>query len=139
MAVNVPISAFKRVPFGGATGNGDIAVIGVNWSAATFRMEVRNLPGDSGTALVTLTNASAGSQGISATYDAKYPLPDGRGTAPTTIIRIQIDEATLEALALATPANEPLALHYDLHATPSGEPKRVVCFGTFTIKPGVTQ
>lgn len=137
MAVELPIGAFKRVPFGGATGDADIPVVGVDWSGAAFKLDIRVDPGDTGTPLVSLTSASAGSQGISATYEAGYVLPDGT-SAPATIIRPQIDEATLEALDLSTRPSSPLELFYDLHVTPSGEPKRVVCFGAFTIYPGVT-
>lgn len=140
MAVNLPLLAYKRVPFvepDGAT----IVIIGPNWSGATFKMELRQDPGDTGAALVSLGNNGAGSQGISASYVASYAYVDANGaaaTAPATKMLIQIDEATLEALSLGTPTDEPVVLHYDLHITPSGSPKRVFCAGTFTIKPGVT-
>jgi hypothetical protein len=140
MAVNLPLLAYKRVPFlepDGAT----IVIIGPNWSGATFKMELRNNPGDTGTALLTLNNAAAGSQGISATYASSYSYVDAQGqpaTAPATKVLIQIDEATIEALLLGTPPDKPLELVYDLHIAPSGEPKRVYCEGAFTIKPGVT-
>lgn len=137
MAVELNIAAFKHVPFGGATGDGDIPVAGVDWHSAAFRMELRTERGQTASSLVALVTASAGSQGISATYDAGYTLPDGSVT-PSTIIRIQIDEATLEALSLAAPTDGPLVLFYDLHVTPSGLPKFVLCFGTFTIYPGAT-
>lgn len=140
MAANLPLLAYKRVPFlepDGAT----IVIIGPNWSGATYKMDLRQNPGDTGTALLTLNNATAGSQGISATYAASYSYVDANGqaaTAPATKVLIQIDEATIEGLLLGTPTDKPLVLHYDLHITPSGEPKRVYCEGTFTIKPGVT-
>lgn len=140
MALNLPLLAYKRVPFlepDGAT----LVIIGPNWSGATFKMELRNNPGDTGTALLSLANASAGSQGISASYVSSYAYIDATGaaaTAPATKVLIQIDEATIEGLLLGTPPDKPLELFYDLHITPSGEPKRVYCEGTFTIKPGVT-
>lgn len=137
MMVNVPISAFKRVQFGGAIGDGDLDIVGVSWAAATFKLDIRVLAGDTGGALVSLANASAGSQGVSATYNAAYVLPSGE-VAAATIVRLQIDEATIEALALAARADDPVVLYYDLHVTPSGLPKRVFCFGSFTIFPGVT-
>ncbi len=138
MAVELNIGAFKRVPFGGLSGEGDIPVVGVDWSGATFKMEIRANPGDGGSALVSLSNAAAGSQGISATYDAAYAMPDGSGTVGATIIRPQIDEATIEGLSLAARTSDPLTLYYDMHVTPSGSSKRLLCFGTFTIYPGVT-
>lgn len=138
MAANLNIAAFKRVPFGGSNGEGDLPILGVNWSGATFKMDLRASAGDTGTALVALTNASAGSQGISAVYDADYLAPDTDEPVGTTIVRIQIDEATMEGIALAARPSEPLALYYDLHVTPSGEAKRVLMFGKFTIYPGAT-
>ncbi|WP_146215330.1 hypothetical protein [Blastomonas natatoria] len=138
--MNLPLLAYKRVPFldpDGAT----LVIIGPNWSGAAFKMDLRQNPGDTGTAILSITGATAGSQGISATYDAAYAYVDAQGqpaTAPATKVMIQIDEATIEGLDLGTPTDKPLVLHYDLHITPSGEPKRVYCEGTFTIKPGVT-
>ena len=40
----------KRVPF-----LGSLAIEGANLTTATFKMEIRNNPGDTGTALVTLS------------------------------------------------------------------------------------
>ena len=137
MAVKLDIAAFKRVPWGGASGAADIDVAGVDWSAAAFKLDIRVSPGDTTTPLVSLTNAAAGSQGISATYDAGYVMPDSE-LVGATIIRPQIDEATLEALALGARASDPVALSYDLHITPAGGVKTVLCFGAFTIMPGVT-
>ncbi|MGD9470606.1 MAG: hypothetical protein AB7G24_00745 [Novosphingobium sp.] len=136
-AVEINLVAFKRVPFGGASGTEDFIEAG-DLSAATFRMEIRTAPGDTGDALVRLTNAAAGSRGISAAYDSAYPHPTSGAPIAATVIRPQIDEATLEALAAASPASDDLVLHYDLHITPSGGLKYVCAYGTFTIKPGVT-
>lgn len=137
MAAELNIAAFKRVPFGGSSGEGDIVLLGYDWSGAAFAMDIRVNPGDTGTPLVGLTNASAGAEGISATYNAAYPLSDG-STAGATIIRPQINESTMEALALSARPKDPVALHYDLHVTPSGQNKRVLAYGKFTIYPGVT-
>lgn len=136
MAVNLPLLAYKRVPFvepDGAT----FAVVGPNWASAAYRMQIRQRPGDTGAALITLTTAAAGSQGISASYVAEYALPDGT-EAPATKVLIQIDEATLESLEMGTPYDEPVELFYDLHITPSGGTKINYCGGKFTIAPGVT-
>lgn len=138
MAFELPITAFKHVQWGGAIGDGDLILLDKDWSAATFRMELRTAPGGTGSALVTLTNASAGSQGVSAAYDSGYVDPETGEAVGATVIRAQIDEATLEALSLASPASDPLVTYYDLHITPSALPKRVYCYGTFTIEPGVT-
>lgn len=137
MKTLVNITVYKRVPFGGATGDGDIPIAGVNWASGAFKLEIRALPGDTGTAMLALVTAAAGVQGVSATYDPAYVLPTG-AVAGATIVRIQIDEATIEAFALAVRPSDPLVLAYDLHVTPTGEPKRVICSGSFTVDPGVT-
>jgi hypothetical protein len=140
MAANLPLNAYKRVPFlepDGAT----FVIVGPDWSGAAYRMQIRQRPGDTGAALVTLTTQAAGTEGVSATYEADYPIPQADGTTvdgPATKVLIQINEATIEALALGTPYDEPLVLFYDLHITPSGGVKMNYCAGTFTIKPGVT-
>lgn len=136
MAVNLPLLAYKRVPFLEPDGT-TFVIVGPNWSAATYRMQVRNAPGDTGAPLVTLTNQAAGTQGISASYVADYVMPDG-SEAPATKVLIQINETTIEGWALGTPYDEPVELFYDLHITPSGGTKINYCGGKFTIAPGVT-
>lgn len=135
MAFTFPIvHNSKHTPWGGATGDADMIYLGVDWSAATFRFTLAPLPGSG--ALITLTNAAAGSQGISATYDASY-VDDQTGlVVGATIIRPQIDEATFEALTWG-PTDEPLVLYHDMLVTPSGAPQRVWFDGTFTILSGV--
>lgn len=133
MAVRLDISAFKRVPF-----IARVPFVGVDWSSgATFALQIRALPGDTGTALVSLAGASAGSEGVSASYDSAYELPDGT-TAAATVLTIQVNEATLEGLSLSARASEPVNLYYDLHVTPSGGTKAVQIFGKFDLYPGVT-
>lgn len=135
MAAELNISAFKRTPF-----VDDIADAVNDYTGATFSMHIRNRAGDTGTPLVTLANASAGSQGISVTYDPDYTYEEHGVIVESgaSLVLIQIDEASLEALALSNPADSPLVLHYDIHVTPSGEPKRVAYYGQFIIMPGVT-
>lgn len=123
----------KRVMFGGATGFEDWVEENVDWSTATGVMTIAANQG--GTALLTLTNASPGSQGLSFIYDTAYP--NGDGTVAATRIRPQIDETTLEGLAGFPAAPAPYELVYDLLVTPSGEPQRVYAWGTLTIYHGV--
>lgn len=135
MAAEIPITVMsKRVPF-----IGSLAIEGANLTTATFKMEVRNLPGDTGTALVTLNGASAGSEGISCTYDAAYADPETGETFAASVILIQINETTMEGLSTGTPVDEPVTLHYDIHCTPSGGLKFLAAYGTLTYYPGVTQ
>ena len=123
----------KHTPWGGASGLEDWIEEGVDWSGATFVMTLAAAEGSS--ALVTLTNQTAGTQGISATYDADYVGQSGAVVGATTI-RPQIDEATFEGLTYPS-APAPLELVYDLLCTPSGEPQRAIYRGTFTIYHGV--
>lgn len=133
MAAELNIAAFKRVPF-----VDDIAILGPNYTGAAFAMHIRNRNGDTGTPLVSLAGATAGTQGVSVTYDATYVYNDVGDTAPASLIKIQVDEATLEALSLNNPTDKPVVLAYDLHLTPSGGIKRVELFGQFIINPGAT-
>lgn len=124
----------KRTPWGGATGDADMVYLGIDWSAAAFRMTLAPLPGSA--ALITLTNQVAGTQGISATYDAGYLHPETGVVVGATIIRPQIDEVTFEALTWGE-SDEPLVLYHDMLVTPFGAPQRVFFDGTFTILAGV--
>lgn len=140
MAPTIDLTAYKRVPFideDGAT----IVFAGENFVGGTYLMHIRANPGDTGTPILSLSGASAGTQGISVTYDAEYLYVDENGaeqTGPASLVLIQINETTLEGLSLGTPTDKPVTLYYDLHITPSGAPKRVASQGKFIIKPGVT-
>lgn len=138
-AIQLDLVAWRRVPFGGASGAQDIVLLGLNWSGATFAMQVRAALGDTGTPYVTLANAAAGAQGILATYDSGYVHPTTGAVVGATTIRPQIDQATLAAIPLAAddPA-APLLLWYDLHVTPVGLPTLQFLYGQFTLNPGVT-
>lgn len=125
----------KHTPWGGASGDADMIMLGVDWTGAAFKMGLAAQVGS--TPLITLTNQTAGTQGISATYDAAYVDPINGETVGATIIRAQIDEATFEALTWSDDTTEPLVLAHDFLITPSGEPQFVWFDGTFTILPGV--
>lgn len=127
----------KHVPWAGASGNGDIVRLGVDWSGASFKMTFAPSKGGTPISAMTLVGASAASQGISAAYDAAYVHPTTGAVVGATTIRPQIDEATMEALTWPADVTAPLVLYYDLLVTPSGQPQQVFCFGTFTIQPGV--
>ena len=128
----------KRVQWGGASGEADIVWLRQDLSGATWKMEIRALPGDTGTALATLNSAVVGSEGISATWDAGYVHPETGAVVGATTIRPQINLATMQALATSTPRDDPVEAHYDIHMTLSGV-KRLFAFGAFTYYPGVTQ
>ncbi|WP_333840466.1 hypothetical protein [Novosphingobium sp.] len=127
----------KHVPWGGVSGAADFVRMGVNWEAASFKMSFAASQGATPIGELSLTNASAGAQGISASYDAGYAHPETGAIVGATTIRPQIDEASLESLTWGSDPSAPLVLHYDLLITPTGGPQQVFCFGTFTIMPGV--
>jgi hypothetical protein len=136
MAFSFNISHHSRhTPWGGADGSADIVMLGVDWSAAAFQMALAYTLG--GTPAITLPNASAGSQGVSATYDATYVDPDTGATVGATIIRPQINEVTFEALTWPADTTQPLVMAFDFLVTPSGEPQFVWFYGNMTIHPGV--
>ena len=137
MTAILDLTAFKRVPFlepDGVT----VAILGPNYTGAAFSMQIRNIAGDTGAPLVSLASAASGGQGISVTYNASYIYDEAGSVSPASLILIQIDEATIEALALNNPADKPVILAYDLHVTPTGGVKRVELRGQFIIMPGVT-
>lgn len=141
MAVRIDLQAYKRVPFV-ETDGATFVFFGLDWSGADFLMHIRQNPGDTGAPLITLPTAPVGTQGISVTIDPAYSYIDPKTkeevTGLASLVLIQIDEDTLEALSLGSPADCPLKLHYDLHVTPLGQPKQLPVHGKFTLLPGVT-
>jgi hypothetical protein len=130
--------ADKRVPWGGASGDADIIILGLDWSEGVYALELRPEPGGQSAPLVSLGMASAGAQGISVSYDAGYLHPKTGAVVGATIIRQQINETTLEGLAYGADPSDPVLLAYDIHATVPGRGKFVLIAGSFTIFPGVT-
>jgi hypothetical protein len=131
---NIPLFAEKRVTF-----DETIARMGINLTGATLACEIRNRPGDSGTPLITLGNASAPTQGLSISYDSGFPDPLGKLPNGASLLRIIISEATLEGLAYAADPAQIVTLSYDIHVTPSGGgTKFVFASGAFIVNPGVT-
>lgn len=126
----------KHVPFGGAYGDQDIIVIGQDWSAATFLWAFGANDGVASPD-ISLANASAGSQGVSATYDADYVHPITGAVVGATTIRPQIDEATFEALTGWPTAPAARTFYHNLLITPSGGAQLIYCYGTMTVYQGV--
>ncbi|HUD30609.1 MAG TPA: hypothetical protein VMQ93_17210 [Novosphingobium sp.] len=136
-AFNYAIYHYSRhVPWGGAVGDADFILFGPDYSAAAFTLSLAAAQG--GPALKTIGNAGAGSEGISATFEDDFAHPVTGETGSATIIRPQIDEASLEALAWGPDLTVPLVLSYDLLMTPVGAPQRAICFGTFTLYAGIS-
>jgi hypothetical protein len=108
---------------------------GYDFTGATFAMHVRTLRGLTGTALITLAGATAGTQGLSVTTSVA-------GGVTTSHVQIQIDEATIDAVLPASSngqkAGTDVVLYYDLIITGGGVGKVRWLEGTFTIHEGVT-
>lgn len=137
--IRLDLVAYKRVPLGGAPGDQDIILMGLDWSAATYSMQVRPAAGDTSTPYVNLSNAAAGSEGISASYNSGYVSPVTSTVVGATTIRPQINQATLAAIPLTSDdPSQPAVLAYDIKVTPSGGQAQVFLYGTFTLYPGVT-
>lgn len=135
MAFELNIEHYSRhTQWGGDIGDGDMVLFGENLSTAAFLMTFK--ADINGSALITLQNAAAGSQGISATHEGDYVHPESGEQGDATIVVPLINETTFEGLPWATPP-VPLTLFYDLLMTPAGRAQRSLFYGTFTILPGV--
>jgi hypothetical protein len=113
--------------------NDDLAIIGVDLTAADFKLQVRDRK-DGGFVRADLSTVTSGSaQGIR--------LIDvvTTGGVPTSRLGIRINEITMEAMAVATEAGEDGAAWWDLHITPSAGDKFVAASGRFIILAGSTQ
>lgn len=135
-AFNYPIYHYSRhVQYGGAVGDADIIMFGPDYSTADFVMTIAASPGSA--ALINLFGAGAGDEGVSATFEDPFTHPITGEVGSATIIRPQINEASFEALTWGADITAPLVLYYDLLMTPDGAPQRGVCFGSFTLYPGI--
>lgn len=108
----------------------------IDFTGATLAMQVRQYPDAPGDPLISLTNQTSPAQGLS----VSVATVDG---VTTSTIEVRINETTIEAL-LPFPDNgveagQPVGLVYDMHITATGFPKHRWFYGSFTIKPGVTQ
>lgn len=131
-APEISFAVPKRVPF-----DDTIAEMWVDYTGADVLMEVRGEPGGSGDPMLSLAESIAEAEGIEITYDPDYVDPDG-GEPGASLIRIIIDEETLEGLPYGADPEDPVELCYDLQLTPVGGKKFVFCQGRFIVKPGVT-
>ena len=133
IAANIPLVAYRRVAL-----HVEIPIMGENYAGATLAMHVRNEPGDTGTPLIALANVTPPNQGLSVTYNASYPDPDGKLPNGASLVRVSISKATLEALPFPSDRSKPLELCYDIHITPPSETTFIYCGGAFLVYPGVT-
>lgn len=124
------LTAYRNVPFLEA-----IRFVGFDFTGGTFALQVRLLPGTAGSALIGLTNQTAGTQGLSVVVTEE-------SSVDVSTLTIQIDEATIDALLPASTngqkAGTDVVLYYDLIITATGLTKSRWLEGTFTIAEGVT-
>lgn len=127
---SLDIVVYRNTPF-----VDDIRFVGPNFTGGTFALQVRLLPGTAGSALIGLTNQTAGTQGLSVVVTTEA------GVSVSTL-KIQIDEATIDTLLPASSngqkAGTDVSLFYDLIITGGGLPKTRWLEGRFIIAEGVT-
>lgn len=130
--------------------------IGIDWTGATFAMQVRDRK-DGGYLRADLdTVGSASAEGVRLIYAGEDTVANhlaaGRitqdrvpaGMQPTdnltlSLVGIRINETTMEAMTPATEIGDDASAWWDLHVTPSGGIKDLYLHGTFTIRAGVTE
>lgn len=84
-----------------------------------------------------LGNAAAGAQGISATLDPVYVNRLTGEVGPATIVTLQINAGSFQALAWGGDTAKPLLLDHDLVVTPPSAPPRALRFGVFSLLYGI--
>lgn len=111
-----------------------IAFVGYDFTAGVFAAHFRLLRDAAGDPLIALANAAEGSQGMS------LIVTTDDDDVPTSVLTLQIDEATLEPLLLnAGKAGEDRSIVWDLHITGVDLPKARWLQGSFIIAAGSTQ
>lgn len=127
---------------------------GVDFTGATFAMQVRDRKdgGELRADLATVATASA--QGVRIIYGGTDTVanhiaagrieeaPEGMaGTDSLTLslVGVRINETTMEAMTPATEIGDDAEAYWDLHITPSGGLKDLYLYGPFYIRAGVTE
>lgn len=134
---------------------GTIRFIDLDWTGATFKMQVRDRK-DGGALRADLdTVGSAAAEGVRLVYagadtvanhiaagrltTAKVPAGlQGTDSLTLSLVGIRINETTMENMTPGTEPGDDATAYWDLHVTPSGGLKDVYLFGTFTIRAGAT-
>lgn len=103
---------------------------GVNWTGATFLMQVRLLPDNPNSPLITLpTVSTASAEGVRIISVV----------AGVTTVGIRINETTMEAMPAATSLGDDATFFWDMHVTPAGGVKQRYLAGKFIVRAGVVQ
>jgi hypothetical protein len=150
---SIDLVADRWVPF-----NAAIAIIGIDFTGATFSAHIRSTPDASGSALVTMANVTTSATGVRLAYggtdtianhitaDRLSEVPDGYSSGDSVALsQVVLQVATVDATngvgTLPFPAErgDDAVFYYDLHVTPSGGTKAVYLSGTLTVRAGVTR
>lgn len=131
------------------------AFVGVDFTGADVKMQVRLKADTTGTPLVELgPQVTSAAEGINFTYAGTATVADhiaaGRipevpaGYALTdsvvlTLVQIRINETTMESLPYPGERGDDADMAWDLHITPSGGIKDKYIGGKFIVRAGVTQ
>lgn len=110
-----------------------IDFVGYDFTGAAFKSELRAYRDAPDPALVTLQNATAGTQGIS------VAVTTDDEAIPTSTVTLQYDEATIEGLPFTNPRGTDLELVWDLTIDPTVGEKLRWLEGPCIIHGGSTQ
>lgn len=115
---------------------------GRDFTGATFAAEVRDRK-DGGFARASLaTVSSVGAEGIKLVSVATEAIDFGGETGvldvPVSTLSLRINEATMEAMAVAREAGDDGTIWWDMQVTPAGGVKYRALEGIFTVRAGVT-
>lgn len=110
----------------------EIDFVGYDFSAATFKAQVRPYRDAPDPALITLSKQAAGTEGISV-------IVERDGATPTSTITMLFSEGTIENLPFTNPRGTDLRLVWDLTITSSDGLKTRWLEGPFTVHGGSTQ
>jgi hypothetical protein len=140
-----------------------ITRVGVDYTGASFRMQVRQNPDVGGTPLVNLATVTTNAEGLKLMYagsatvgahitagrltadmynyvnsatNAKYVSGD---TVTVSQVRILIDNSTMNTLPYPEERGDDLTLAYDLLVTLSGASESKDYYGIFKVRGTVTQ
>lgn len=106
--------------------------VGYDFTGATFKAEFRAFRDAPDPALISLSNASSPSQGISVSAATT-------GGVTTSTVEIRIDEATIEGLPFTNPRGTDFEMVWDLVITGGGFPKSRWLEGSANVHGGSTQ
>ncbi|HQS96678.1 MAG: hypothetical protein B7Y36_18730 [Novosphingobium sp. 28-62-57] len=108
------------------------AFVGLDFTGAAFKSQIRAFRDAEDPAMVTLENATAGTQGISVAVVTTEGVP-------TSTVTLQYDEATVEGIAFPNPKGTDPEYSWDLVIDPTDDLKRRWLEGPVTIRAGATQ